>query len=173
MKKTLSIVIVIALSVIMLSGCGAKEEKPLPSAGLPNPVTEYASAEEQVQAVGLALEAPEGATDVLYLSINGMAETMFTLDGVKYFYRAEPTAELETYDMSGLYYTFDEPVSGTVLNREAKAFVGKDAGFVEWLDIVPGINYNLGTDTKTSADKLFEVANLIFVPTQGEVSGEG
>ena len=184
MKKTLSIIVVIALSISLLSGCGAKQEKPAEPAataepaetsslaGLPNPVIEYASAQEQIQAVGLALEAPEGATDVQYLSILDMAETLFTLDGVKYCYRAQPTAELESYDMSGLYYTFDEPVSGAVLRRDAKAFIGQGVGFVQWLDIVPGVNYNLSAETEITADKLFEVAELVFVPTQGDVDGE-
>lgn len=175
MKKTLSIIVVIALSVALLSGCGAKQEKPAEPAetvGLPNPVKTYESIDEQIQAVGLGLEAPEGASDVRYMSINGMAETVFTLDGVEYFYRAQPTGELESYDMSGLYYSFKEPAVGVVLNREAKAFVCDEAGFVQWLDIVPGINYNLGTVSKISVDKLVEIANLVFLPTQGDVDGE-
>lgn len=170
MKKLLS-VIIIALSMALLSGCGAKQEGNAETVGVPNPVKTHASVDEQIQAVGLGLEAPEGASDVRYMSINGMAETVFTLDGVEYFYRARPTGELEAFDMSGLYYTFKETGSGTVFNREAKAFVCDEAGFVQWLDVVPGINYNLGTVSKTSTDKLFETAKLVFVPAQGEAEG--
>ena len=35
-----------------------------------------------------------------------MAQLDFTLDGVKYCYRAQPSAEFETYDMSGWTYDY-------------------------------------------------------------------
>lgn len=168
MKKTLSLILALALCLALLSGCGKKQE---PAANMENPVKVYASAGEQAQAVGFALEAPAGASEIHYQAINGMAETLFTLNGVKYFYRAEPTAELASYDMSGLNYTMDEAGKGEVAGREAAAFICSEAGYVRWLDVAPGVNYNLGTVSKTSADVLFEVACLAFSSVQGENEG--
>lgn len=168
MKKTITMVIVLALCLALLCGCGKKEEPAqAPVAGLANPVKSYTSADEQLAATGIALAAPEGAEDIAYQSINDMSETRFTLDGVKYCYRAQPTAETASYDMSGLYYTWTETVDGTVAGREAKASIGSEAGFVRWLDVVPGINYNLSAEGAVSAELLFATAELVFVPVQG------
>ena len=52
--------------------------------------------------------------------------------------------------------------------REAAAFLSEEAGFVQWLDAAPGINYNLSVTSATTADELFRVAELVFSPVQGE-----
>ena len=165
MKKTMIITLVIVMCIALLAGCGKKEKEE--QTGVVNPVKTFESFNEQQAALGIGLEAPAGAENVRYQGINKMAETQFTLDGVDYFYRAEATDGTKCYDISGLYYTFDNTQNGTVKEREAVASTCKDAGFVMWLDIVTGVNYNLGTASKTDADKLFEVAELAFVPMQG------
>ncbi len=170
MKKALSIILILALSIALLSGCGKKEKEE--ATGMVNPVKTFESFNEQQAVLGIGLEAPAGAENVRYQGINKMAETQFTLDGIEYFYRAEATDKTASYDISGLYYTFDNTQNGSVKEREAVASTCKDAGFVMWLDIVTGVNYNLGTASTTDAEKLFEVANLAFVPMQGDVDGE-
>ena len=167
MKKTLLMLSALALCAALVCGCG-KTPADDGNVGLPNPIKTYASAAEQAAAIGFGLEAPEGASDISYHSIDDMAETLFTLDGVKYCYRAQPTGELAAFDISGLYYSFGEPVNGSVTGREAAAFLSKEAGFVQWLDAAPGINYNLSVTSATTADELFRVAELVFSPVQGE-----
>lgn len=170
MKKTITTVLLFALCLTLLCGCGKKEEPAqAPSVGMPNPVKTYTTLDEQLAATGIGLAAPEGAENIVYQSVNDMSETQFTLDGVKYCYRAQPTAETESYDMSGLYYTWSETADGTVAGREAKASVASEAAFVQWLDVVPGINYNLSAVSGIGADELFAAAELVFVPVQGNI----
>lgn len=165
-----SFIIVFILCLALLAGCGtARSKEPSEQVALPNPVTVYATAQEQAQAMSIGLEAPEGAADVRYQSIDDIAETVFTFDGVEYSYRAQLTGELAAFDMSGLYYDFGEPVKGLVANREAEAFVCDKAVYICWLDIAPGINYNLSCASGVSAEQMFRMAEAVFVPVQGNV----
>lgn len=43
-----------------------------------------------------------------------------------------------------------------------------EAGFISWLDVVPGILYSLSIDDDCTQDALMNTANEIFVPMQGE-----
>ena len=165
MKRVFAVVLVLIMCLAVMTGCGKKDEPIEP--GMPNPVTSYGDAAEQALAVGFGLEAPEGASDVSYQSIESMAETVFTLNGVKYSYRAEATDKLEAYDMSGLFYEMEES-AGSVQDRDAVVMLCEEAGFVMWLDVVPGINYNLSAVGAVDADTLLSVANSVFASVQGE-----
>lgn len=167
MKKIIITVLVLALCLALMAGCGKKEEEAPAPIGMVNPVTSYADAQGQVDALGFGLEAPEGASDIAYQSINSMAETIFTLDGVKYSYRAEASNKTEAYDISGLFYEM-ESSEASVQGRDATVMTCSEAGSVMWLDIVTGVNYNLSAVSAVDADALVELANAIYVPLQGE-----
>lgn len=174
MKKVIALLLALAMCLSLLAGCGKKDKEPDDGKieDMPNPVVTYADIQEQTDAMGIGLEAPEGASDVVYQSINKMVETLFTYDGVQYFYRAEPTDKTEAYDISGLMYDWSETVSTTVSDREAEVKLNEEVGFIMWLDAAPGINYNLGTASKTSADQLTAVAAMAFVPVQSEAEDD-
>ena len=178
-RKFTVLMLIAALCLTALCGCGKKAEQSTekvpeaPSAGMPNPIEIFDSYDAQLQRCGLKLLAPEGAEDIVIKTIAGKtAETDFTLNGVEYYYRAEPTAELATYDMSGLYYTWTKTEQAKVGYCDAAVYTGDGCGYVSWLDIVPGINYNLCSDKSGDAAKLVETANLVFVPTQGDADGD-
>lgn len=175
MKKKIFVLILSAVLMVgLFAGCGkAKEEAPI---GMPNPFVEV-SAEELAQVTGLVLTPPAGAEDIRFSYLNSdsvykMAQMDFTYNGKRYTYRAEPTGELEAYDMSGLYYNWTDVRDVSVLYNEAKLQLSDKAGSIYWLDIVPGINYSLGSNEPVSAEELTELANLIYVPTQGDAYGD-
>ena len=177
-RNIMILILIAALCLTALCGCGKKAEQPAepqeaPSAGIANPIEIFDSYDGQLQRCGLKLLAPEGAENVVIKTIAGKtAETDFTLNGVEYYYRAEPTGELKTYDMSGLYYSWTKTEQAKVGYCDAEVRTGDSCGFVSWLDVVPGINYNLCSDKCGDAAKLVETANLVFVPTQGDADGD-
>lgn len=175
MRKFLLLVLVGLLCSMLFGGCGKKEE-PAPVAQVANPV-EVVTQDVFIERLGFALNAPEGAENPEWHIIsagegNVLGELVFLYDGLEYVYRAQPTAELAAYDMSGLYYEWKETVPGSVGGRDATAYTCDEAGYVAWLDVVPGFNYNLGAKGKADAQTLLAVANLVFEPLQGEVDGD-
>ena len=189
MKKTLALLLALALC-LALCACGETAEAPAPAeepaataepvpaeeetgvTGLANPVVEVTE-EEMLNTIGLVLTAPENAADTRLSVIAGeMAQLDFTLDGVKYCYRAQPSAELATYDMSGLYYEWTSTESATVAGREAVLTTTENESCVYWLDVAPGVNYTLCTTESGDGAALLAVAETLFAPVQGEVDGE-
>ena len=68
------------------------------------------------------------------------------------------------FGMSG-----QKKTEGKVLYCDAEVNSCDKAACVNWLDIVPGVVYSIGTTgEKPDAGKLLELANLVFSPTQGE-----
>lgn len=165
MKKIISVVLVLVMCLAVLAGCGKKEEPA--SVGMPNPVKTYESADAQATALGFGLEAPAGAENVSYQSIDSMAETVFTLNGLEYSYRAEATDKFEAYDISGLFYEMTKS-EAEVQGRAGVVMTCKEAASVMWLDVVTGINYNLSAVGSVEADALVKLAGEVFVPLQGE-----
>lgn len=170
MKKTLAVLLAALMLAAVLAGCGAKKEE-APSASLPNPVQEMSQA-DLAAALGVFLEAPEGAENAVWSAIdNTVAQLTFTLDGRDYFYRVQDSGDkTESFDISGLYYDWTETAEAEVAGRAAVVNTGEEAGFVQWLDIVPGLNYNLGCTGAVDAQTLLSVAEAVFIPAQGEVS---
>lgn len=191
-KKLLALMLAFAM-VFAMASCGSKEEEG--SEGIANPVHEC-TIEEMAEATGISIDAPEGATDVAYAYIEGtddvapVSQVIFTLDGQEYCYRAQSTDmtgfgltdpdvdPFEAFDnacaagqeLSGLHYTFQDQASGEIDGREALVAVNPgNAGFMAWIDVVPGILYSLGVDSNADADTLAKVADAAFVPAQGEV----
>ena len=141
--------------------------------GMPNPMTEV-DADGQLEGTGLSLDAPEGAEELVRFVIQGgdepaMAETRFTLDGVEYCYRAQPTAELESVDISGMFYEWSVTEECEVSHCSGTVCANDEVSVVYWLDIVPGVAYSLSTSDSADTAAIVEVANLAFVPSQGNV----
>lgn len=141
------------------------------------------TADEQLEITGIPLIAPEDAENVLYNVIlaseeHPIAETVFDYEGKTWFLQAQATdlVELmeadEVADISGLYYEWEERVEAEVSGRSAYVYRCDEAGFIVWLDVVPGILYNLAVVGETTTDELVSSAEQFFVPAQGEVDGD-
>lgn len=172
-KNVVVLTLGVLLIVLMLGACGKAEE---PAVGMINPFVEV-KGEELVQITGLALTPPAGATDVRYSYLRAepeprMSQMDFTYNGKSFTYRAEHTGELESYDMTGLYYDWTETSEAAVGYNTAVVQTCDKAGGIYWLDIVPGVSYSLGCNSPVSAEELTELANLIYEPTQGEAYGD-
>ena len=185
MKRMISSILVLVVCLSVLAACGKQEETPSePSgvsnvsevsevseeseggvAGMENPVKSYTGIDEQIKGVHIGLEAPEGATDVIYRSIKDLAETVFKLDGVTYSYRAQATDEKKAVDISGLFYNMKKS-KASVQGRDATVIMCEEAGAVLWLDIAPGITYSLSSIPAVDSKVLVDLANDIFVPVQ-------
>ena len=140
--------------------------------GIPNPIHEV-DQQGLLDATGISLVAPEGAENVRYSYIeltndHPIAQMNFTLDGAEAYLRVQPTAELAPIDISGLYYDWTEQQEVPVGYCTGTAYTNGEAGYVSWLDVVPGLAYNLGMTKGASIEKLTELAGLVFVPVQGD-----
>ena len=191
MKKFVCIALALALTVSM-AACAAKEkaepEEQIPadagsevveapagqeeaseepeSTGMVNPMTEVGAEELEVR-----LNVPENAEEVHYfnyaLSDGNLSEVQFKLDGKDCFARAQSTAEFEPVDISGLAYEFDE-ADAEVGGMAAKVYTCGEAGFISFVDIAPGIAYNVGCVGETSAEELTALAESCYTAMQGE-----
>lgn len=89
------------------SGETPAPEKTDAGTGLPNPVESVENA-SAFAALDIAMDAPEGATDISYFIIGGaLAEVRFTLGGFAYTYRASR----DEGDISGVYDAFEPAFS--------------------------------------------------------------
>lgn len=171
--KRLIILWFIVLLMTGLCGCGSLVVMEEPeSTQLVNPVKNV-SGKELLELTGVPIDAPEGATDVTYTVIEldgttAIAQVKFTWDGKAAFFRAQATSELEPGDISGLSYQWEDPVTTTVGHCDASIYLSGDVGYIAWLDIVPGVQYNLGMTAGADAAVLEELANAVFVPLQGD-----
>ena len=145
--------------------------------GMVNPWVEM-SGDELWQTAGVTLNLPEGAENVIYqwMSEDGLAEMMFTLDGDEYCARVKPAAleagQLE--NISGMYFQWEheEPITvGTCEGTIGLAQTGSE-DWVElcmWYDVAPGLMYSLSVYT-TDPDglDLVAVAEMVYEPMQGD-----
>lgn len=184
-------------SMLLLCSCGKKQE-PEMLAGLPNPMHECTE-EELAQATGIALTAPEGASDVKYFYIDSgesaISQVIFTLDGKNYCYRAQPTSFVSIEanvnenasvkdlssalndctnigaTLSGMHYDWEcVSLIDIAESRDAVvAFNEGKEGFIAWLDVVPGVLYSLSVEKGASQELLMNTAEVCFVPLQGDV----
>lgn len=182
MKKILVLLMAMMMTLAMCA-CGndAAEE----TSEVANPVHECTQ-QEMLEVTGMSLDAPEGATDVEYGYIeNGeepIAEVEFEFNDIDYCYRAQSTGEtslgtdmskaIETGSaLAGLNYEFK---AGALVDapqgREGiYAYNEGKAGFICWLDVVPGVLYSLSVEEDASIAALLDFAETVFVPMQGEV----
>ena len=166
--------ICLILAALLLAACGASEPEPTqePAVGMPNPIHEV-DRQGLVDATGIPLDAPEGAEDVRFSYIeltndNPIAQMNFTLDGAEAYLRVQATGELAPIDISGLYYDWTEQREVSVGSCSGFACTNGEAGYIAWLDVVPGLAYNLGMTEGASIDRLTELAGLVFAPVQGD-----
>lgn len=178
-----------AMMAVSFTACGGKKaEEPAAAASMINPVKEMTE-EQMCEKTGIDLPLPEGATDVVYSVIESedgdIAQVDFTLDGKEMNLRAchtkittlfqdDPNADPRDFDpnegdISGLCYNWNLVVETFVSNRDAKVHVSNDGpGYIAWLDVVPGIIYNLSMTDDADVDTLTNMAETVFVPMQGE-----
>lgn len=131
------------------------------------------SLDELLKATNLSLLPVEGAEDVNYAIIDQgskgkMAEMNFIMDGKNYCYRAMITNDISPFDTSGLYYKWDVTEDVKVNYCDATYESCDDASAIYWLDVVPGVVYSLSVIQPTEKSELVDLANQIFVPTQGD-----
>lgn len=100
MKKLLTILLALSM-VFVMTACGDDSDD---IAEMKNPITECSSVDELLEATGISLDAPEGATDVRYSYIDSgvqgesiIAQVEFTLDDNQFCYRAKDTAATSLY----------------------------------------------------------------------------
>ena len=135
-----------------------------------NPIREV-TREEMLPEVGIPLKVPDDATDVVYHVIAGesmIAQVKFNVNDVEYCLRACATGEFEPVDISGLYYTWEVQEEVEVGYCVGEVFFAGEVGYVAWLDIVPGLNYNLSVKEGATKEILVEMANTVFVEVQGD-----
>lgn len=168
--KTMAILIgVFVLLMFTMTGCAAKKEA-APAVGMPNPMTEV-TAEELTQKTGVALYAPDGASDVKFFTIattNPLAEVTFQLNGKTYCHRAV-AVEMDVTALSGIYFGKAAESDAKVAYCEAKLLTEGKTAVLYWFDKVPGITYTLSCTDCDDPNVLQAIAEEIFVPAQGEV----
>ena len=179
MKKIFSITLALSMTAALVA-CGAKE----PAVQIPEPTEEvisqmhnpihYGTAEEVAADTGFLLTAPEGAADVRFSSIEGspmLAQMCFTLDGVEYNYRVIGSTEKE--DISGMFYTWTSTDSAEVSGRSAELnWIEGAQGHISWIDVVPGVHYDLAMESGASKEALTSMADRLFTELQGNADGE-
>ena len=172
-----SLIILTMLAALLLSACGgsAPEVSGEPAVGIPNPIHETDEA-GLAEATGISLPAPEFASDVSwsYIDLTGeppIAQMNFTLGGKQALLRAQATEKTdvsELSDISGLYYDWNTSAEDEVAYCRAMIHTNGEAGYITWLDVVPGVQYCLGMTEGADVLELVRLANAVFVPLQGD-----
>lgn len=195
MKRYTSKALVFAMMATLAVGAAACSTKTISapenvttesSAQMANPV--LACTPEDIGAeFGITFRAPDGATDVRYSIIGSgdeaIAQMDFTLDGKAMCLRAKRTditnineaANSEdaskSADISGLFYDWTYIGVDQVYDYPAVVRISDEkAGYIGWLDVVPGILYNLSMTEEATPEDLAKYANMAFVPYDGEES---
>ncbi|MDO4960502.1 MAG: hypothetical protein Q4E57_01405 [Eubacteriales bacterium] len=199
MKKAILICLmaVSVISLCACGQKKAAEETTAAAAGMANPNLYGVTEETLLEYTGLSFNMPQGAENVSYNVIayeseSPIAEMNFTLDGNSAYIRAKSTGllpddlpditasaqdliaaakEKPEFDISGLYYDWTGAKVTTVDYNDAFLYLydKENTGFIAWLDVVPGILYNLGMTEGADADKLESLATAAYLPMQGEV----
>lgn len=187
MKNAMRILaLILALTMALsLAACGKKGEpaaQPDGSAssselaGVVNPIHEVTH-DEMVEKTGVDIDAPEEGTDVSYVYIDeapAIAEVSFTVDGVKWCYRAF-VGNFDALFLSGMNYDWTDTTEGEVAYCPAAVSIydgDEKAACVTWYDVVPDVTYSLSTADSADADLALYMANRSFNPMQGDAEGD-
>lgn len=158
------------LAVILLSGCGKNkvetpEEAP---AQLVNPLKEVTK-DELLAETGITFVDEYITLEPKYFVITPakpdekkIAELRFTVGECELTYRAQPTDKLEAYDMTGLFYDWDEEKDVKVADCDAKYMKCAEASGIYWIDVDSGINYSIACVGDMDESQLEGCASLIF-----------
>ena len=136
------------------------------------------TAREIVETLGYNMAvSPAEAENVRYAAIEqgGMeiGETVFVLNGIEYTYRTAATLEIaeDFADISGVEDDFAEQVEGEILWCPARLYFDKGgSGKIVWFDVAPGLLYSLHMSEGADAERLTEMAELLFEPAQNEAN---
>ena len=141
MKKLIALTI-LCFAVFGLTACSEPKE-PKPSE-IPNPIVVVDSASALAD-MGLPIDAPAGASDVVYSTINEQsAQVEYVLDGKHFTFRCS-----QVLDSKSLHGIYDE----LTLNDLTQDLTGKKGtAHVETYTIVPSGSALATTDVKLSAD---------------------
>lgn len=191
--KNVKGIVAIAISVVMLFGMCACNNSSSETESAVNPVTECTH-DEMVEASGVDILAPEGSENAVYSYIEAedgkIAQVTFDLDDNTFCYRASYTSEVKLIPedaslegiktdieectnvaakLAGMHHEWGQMATEEVQYAEAIMALNEGkAGFVGWLDVVPGVVYSLSVDDGATADLLLNTADKVFVPLQGE-----
>ena len=197
MKKLL-VIMLSAMMVFAMCACGAKEEKPDSGLTNPvTECTQEELLEVTGLELAAPPEADNVVYSYITVEgQEPIAQVTFTVIEDEYCYRAQPTAVtsiMSGIDEKGEVITAESiqdalesgiNIGATLsgMNYEWKACATVDvqycegicafnegkAGFISWLDVVPGILYSLSMDDGCAQDNLMNLAEAIFVPVQGD-----
>ena len=138
----LSAVAVVASSLIAVAGCSSTggsssstTSESASSAGMANPWSDVASAEEAAKGAGLdSFALPEGAiadmgepVEVVYRCMDGMAEAQYDFGASMVTVRTAKIADGDSYDISGDYNTYAKEWTETI-GGESIACAGNNEG---------------------------------------------
>lgn len=172
-RNTLRIAAALLAVMLLLTACGTKPAAPEPAPQIANPVSEVTS-EEMTQKTGVALNAPEGAENVCFYTIDGqpmIAQVTFELDGAAYTYRAAAT-QMDATALSGVYFGKADEAPAQVSYTEGKLLTEGKTAVLYWEDVVPGVSYSLSCTDCADPAALQQIAETVFEPMQGEVDGK-
>ncbi len=185
MKKRLVAIALVGTMLFGMTACGQKQEAAPQTqaaeteeiAGLANDSVYDISQEELTEKTGITLAGNEDTTDVVYNAIavsseNPIAEMQCKIADANVTERAAATNVVnlaDAEDISGLYVEWTETENTVVANSEAVFQKNDDYSMVTWLDVVPGILYNVVYEGSLNAQDMATLAESLYVPMQGEV----
>ena len=140
--------------------------------GVANPWTDT-TREGMMEAIGLTLGVPEGATNVTWRMMKDpqMGELQFTWYGEDYTARVAPAEVFE--DISGLYYEWDQEAACAVgrcegVTRRAHA-EGETVDVCLWYDALTGLMYSVSAAAPDlDGFDILAAAEQVYVPMQTE-----
>lgn len=191
MKNIKSVLAVVLSVAVLFAFCACNNT--VENASVENPVTEC-SHDEMVEVTGVDICAPDGAKGATYSYIEAddgkIAQVVFEFAGNNFCYRASYTSEVKLIPedaslegiktdieectnvaakLAGMHHEWGQMATEEVQYAEAIMALNEGkAGFVGWLDVVPGVVYSLSVDDGATADLLLNTADKVFVPLQGE-----
>jgi hypothetical protein len=163
MKRTVSILLAV---LVMVGGIALAE------AGLANPWMPT-TAQGLMDALGLQLGLPEGATDVTWRMLEEaqMGEMAFTWQGMDYTARAALTDEFE--DISGMDFAWETTRDcevgrcGGVCRRAHDG--GNTVELCLWYDELTGVMYSVSTSGEDlDGFDITAAAQILYIPLQTE-----
>ena len=153
MLKKKAMVFITCFCVLAVTVAGA--------VGLPNPVRDVTS-EEMINETGISFVIPEGVTDEIYSIITmeaDISQVQFTLDGIEYCYRIQPSDELS--DISGMHYEWTVNSIVELPYAEAEVHFNEgEAGIILWYSAVMGLICSVSMDSGATEAALVAAAEL-------------
>ncbi len=173
MKKQWMALAILLCMAMLLSACSVMiptRKAPPEEVEIPNPIVEMADA-AALAAAGFPIDAPEGATNVSYSTIDGkVGQVKFQYNGHDYCYR---TAGLSEENIHGIYGSFNAKVknfafTSTDYNAAADIYTltdGANGAFASWK--MKDAQFTLYVESDADLD---EIAALVCGLTRDELA---